>query len=150
MANQKEHSHDRGGGCCGHKVPRVPLVRNSEGDSGFSRRSFLVGLGTVAIGQWALQKASARGAPAPLVSAQGVPPGKPLVVKPVLTYDISKRRPQTSWRNWGGVMTQDDVEQEGKRITAELAKMAGGARFGLKILPVTPVANKDQAMAVRA
>jgi hypothetical protein len=104
----------------------------------------------VAIGQWALQKASARGAPAPLVSAQGVPPGKPLVVKPVLTYNISKRRPQTSWRSWGGVMTQDDVEQEGKRITAELAKMAGGARFGLKILPVTPVANKDQAMAVRA
>ena len=40
------------------------------------------------------------------------PPRKPLVVKPVLTYDTPSPQKQTSWRTWGGIQTQQDAEAE--------------------------------------
>jgi len=150
MTDHKAHLHHCGGGCCGHEVPQVPLLRSSDEGDGLSRRSFFVGLGTAALGAWALQSASAQSPTSPTASGGSVLSGKPLVVKPILTYGISKRRPQTSWRSWGGVMTQEDVAAESKRITDELAGMAKAAEFGLKILPVSTVANKNEAAAVRA
>jgi hypothetical protein len=149
MMNQTERSRNCGLGCCGHEVPRVSVSRTSDEIGGFSRRSFLVGLGTVALSQWALQGSSARAASSsPLVSPSALR-GKALVVKPVLVYSIPQRRPQTSWRSWGGIQTQPQADEERQRITAELAKMARSAEFPLKILPVSPVRGKADAEAAR-
>ncbi|MCX8037100.1 MAG: sugar isomerase [Candidatus Sumerlaeia bacterium] len=134
-------------GCCGHSVPRIPGLQWS-GEGGVSRRSFFMGLGTTAIGAWALRPGSGRGTE--LSSGHVLLPKKQLVVKPVLTYDISKRRPQTSWRNWGGIMTKEDVDKEVRVLTDQLAAMQKKAEFNPKILPVSTVANKTEAAAVRA
>jgi len=151
MMKHEEHSHRCGGGCCGHRVQRVPVGEAASEGGGFSRRTLLLGLGTVAVGQWALRAASARPQATSPIEGQTVPPGKTLVVKPVLTYYIHQRpkdRP-TSWRSWGGVKTKEDVEEEGKRITRELAEMAGAAEFPVKILPVSAVRSQKEAEAVR-
>jgi hypothetical protein len=64
------------------------------------------------------------------------PPRKPLVVKPVLCYDTPTRRFQSSWRNWGGIQTQQDAEAEAARIRGELDKLQAAADFPLKFLPL--------------
>jgi hypothetical protein len=75
-----------------------------------------------------------------LMAAEGgapaAPPRKPLVVKPVLCYDTPTRRFQTSWRNWGGIQTQQDADAEAARIRGELDKLCTGADFPMKVLPL--------------
>ena len=44
------------------------------------------------------------------------PQRRALVVKPILTYPQPQRRPETSWRNWGGIQTEEDVGEEVARI----------------------------------
>ncbi len=76
-------------------------------------------------------------------------PAKPsLKVQPVLTYSLPKRREATSWREWGGLQTQADVDQEMARLTAELAALARKADFNLEMLPLAPVQTQDQATAI--
>ncbi|MCK7524028.1 MAG: hypothetical protein MZV64_43575 [Ignavibacteriales bacterium] len=36
----------------------------------------------------------------------------PLKVKPILVHEIPQRRPQTSWRSWGGIATEADARAE--------------------------------------
>ena len=72
------------------------------------------------------------------------PPRKPLIVKPVFTYPLTTRRPQTSWRNWGGVETQADVDQEAARIRGELDRVQAAADFPLQILPLAVVRRADE------
>ncbi|NQT53136.1 hypothetical protein HQ576_13845, partial [bacterium] len=75
---------------------------------GLSRRSFLGTVGGAAALTgltWSLLKAAEPG-PAP------GPPRTPLVVKPIFTYSVYTRRNQTSWRNWGGIQTQQDADAE--------------------------------------
>jgi len=139
----------RGGGCCGHEVPRIPVSRTLDESGGISRRSLFVGLGTAALGAWAVQATSAKAASSGSLSSPSARPGKPLVVKPVLIYSIPQRRPQTSWRSWGGIQTQPQAEAEKQRITGELAAMAKSAEFPLKVLPVSLVRGKAEAEAVR-
>jgi hypothetical protein len=109
-----------------------------------------MGLGTVAISQWALKESTARAAASSSeIAGPSTRRGKALVVKPVLTYSIPKRRPRTSWRSWGGIQTQEHLNQEKQRITAELAEMAKSAEFPLRILPLTPISGKADIEAVR-
>jgi len=68
-----------------------------------------------------------------------------LVVQPVLMYNISHRRQRRSWRPWGGVQTEQAVKQEAARISRELNQLCSSADFGAKALPLTKVANKQQA-----
>jgi len=149
MMKQEDHSRRSGTGCCGHPVQRVPVSGLETESSGFSRRTFLVGLGTAAAGTWALGTATARTqAPSPLVG-QTAPPGKTLIVQPVLTYYIhQKPKTPTSWRSWGGVKTKEDVEQEKARITVELAQMVRLAEFPVKVLPVVAIYNRKEAEQV--
>jgi len=65
------------------------------------------------------------------------PPRRPLVVKPIFTYPLTQRRPQTSWRNWGGIEAPVDVEQEVQRIRTELDQICKAADFPLRFLPIT-------------
>jgi hypothetical protein len=68
-----------------------------------------------------------------------VPPRKPLVVKPVFTYEISKRRSQTSWRNWGGIQTEEDAAKEMQRIETELKAIQNNADFPVEFRPISAV-----------
>jgi len=76
------------------------------------------------------------------------PPRKPLVVKPILSFDIPKKRPQTSWRNWGGVHTQEVANEESARIEGELAKIKAAADFPVTFLPVAQVRSPQELAAL--
>jgi hypothetical protein len=122
------------GSCCGPALP-----------SGVSRRAFLaasgIGLSTMAAGA----TASAGGGARQEVPA---PPRAPLVVKPLLTYDVPKRREQTSWRAWGGVQTEQAAREEMARIDAELARLRQAADFPLAVLPVSGLRAPDELARV--
>ena len=79
--------------------------------------------------QGALQ-ASENAVPGPM-------PRKPLIVKPILSHDLPQRRDQTSWRNWGGIQTSEDVQEEVARIRSELAKLKAGADYPVEFLEVS-------------
>lgn len=74
---------------------------------------------------------------------------KKLIVQPLLRHEIETRKPRTSWRNWGGVHTLKTAEQEVRRITGELNRLADRADFPLEILPVVRATNDAEATAVR-
>ncbi|MDD1444304.1 hypothetical protein MEO93_28990, partial [Dolichospermum sp. ST_sed3] len=69
---------------------------------------------------------------------------KPLVVKPILTYEVPTRRNQTSWRSWGGIQTEKDAGAEMERINAELKILKDKADFPVNILPVSGVRNNKE------
>jgi hypothetical protein len=75
--------------------------------------------------------------------------GKPLVVQPLLRHRIETRKPQTSWRNWGGVYTEEAVAEEVKRISGELEKLSADAEFPVEILPVGTARSDAEGEAVR-
>ena len=113
--------------------------RDGGAASSLSRREFLKGAGLTALGGVA-----AGGLSWPLLSGRGAAADEidrpaPLRVKPLLVHDTPKRRPQTSWRNWGGLETEADARAEAARIGRELAALAGRAEFPLEVLPVSTV-----------
>ncbi len=73
---------------------------------------------------------------------------KPIRVQPVLTYEIPQRRQATSWRNWGGIQTEEQARQEKQRIATELKQMSGQADFPLEIAEVAMVKSAQQAAEV--
>jgi len=111
--------------------------RPDPGASSLTRRDFLKGASLTALGtvtpaglSWPLPAARAEAAGEALRRA-------PLKVKPVLLYDIPQRRPQTSWRSWGGVQTEADAREEASRIRGELEALGRQADFAVEFLPVT-------------
>ena len=72
-----------------------------------------------------------------------------LVIQPVLMHEIPRRIKGGSWRNWGGVHTEEAVKQETARITGELKQLCGLAEFGVQSLPVVKVTNPQQAQALK-
>jgi L-fucose isomerase-like protein len=102
-----------------------------------SRRGFIGGLGAATLGgialtglTWTALKAAERELPS-------APRRRPLVVKPVLTYEIPQRREQSSWRAWGGIQTQRDLDAELARIRGELDKLKAQADFPLDFRPLS-------------
>jgi len=116
------------------------------------RRSFLAAVGGTAVGSAALAGCATTTAtriksgdrPRPAVAK------KELVVQPVLCYWIPKRAEQTSWRGWGGIQTEADLEVECKRINDELEAMKAKSEFPLTFLPLAKVTSMEQASALRA
>jgi L-fucose isomerase-like protein len=94
-------------------------------------------MGGAVIGGMALTYVSISKLMAADVALPAAPPRKPLVVKPVLSYDTPTRRSQSSWRNWGGIQTQQDAEEEASRIRGELNKLQATADFPMKVLPLS-------------
>ena len=74
---------------------------------------------------------------------------KALVVQPVIVYGLYERRDATSWRPWGGLHTEADVQAEIACINGELAAMRTRAEFPLDIRDVAPATTKEQAAALR-
>lgn len=125
-------------GCCGCSAHAM------------GRRTFLASIGGAALGAAAVAGGAAAGSgPA----AQTRPPlnlhKRELVVQPALTYHIHARREATSWRPWGGLHTEGDVDAEVGRIEAELQSLAQKAEFPVTFRPVGRVRNQTEAAALR-
>ena len=76
--------------------------------------------------------------------------GKALRVQPILMYTVSERKPQTSWKSWGGIQTDQAADEEVQRITKELSTLASEASFPLEVLPVLKVKTEEEAAKARA
>ncbi|MCL5098980.1 MAG: sugar isomerase [Candidatus Omnitrophica bacterium] len=106
--------------------------------SGIPRREFFKAsglvLGGVALGglAWKTLAGTESGLPTPASR-------KPLVVQPIFTYPLPQRRPQTSWRAWGGIQTTADVQEEENRIKGELNKLERDADFPVQFLPLATI-----------
>lgn len=122
------------------------MARVTLTSSGVTRRQFLHSVGAATVGGLALSALDLEAAVDP---GPQRPPRlqKTLKVQPVLTYEVPKRREATSWRNWGGIQTDEDAAREKERIAAELKKLQAQAGFPLEILPVAPVKTLEQAKA---
>ena len=72
----------------------------------------------------------------------------PLKVQPVLAYAIPQRREATSWREWGGILSEQDAEQERQRIGRELAELKTSADFPLEVRPLETAQSLEQAAAL--
>jgi len=70
---------------------------------------------------------------------------KPLRVQPVLMYSLPTRREAASWKSWGGVQTEEAVNEEVDRITNELTSLTKRAGFPMEVQPVIK-AGSDEAM----
>lgn len=68
-----------------------------------------------------------------------------LTVQPLFMYRIPQRKPQTSWKSWGAIQTEEAVRKEMARIDGELAAAAKQAPMPLRFLPVVPVTSPEQA-----
>ena len=115
---------------------------------GIERRTFLASIGGSALGAAALSGCVTAG-PRKIGAAKAKPalPKRELVVQPALCYRIYKHRDATSWRPWGGLLTESDVDEEVARITKELTELAQKAEFPIKVLPVARVSSPSQGAA---
>ena len=113
-----------------------------------TRRQFVRVAGTGALGTVALSGLSW----SDLIAGQSVKENsnkrQPLIVKPVLTYEIPERRNQTSWRAWGGIQTEKDVAEEIARINDELKALKSGSDFPVDFLPVSGVTSTKDLNAI--
>jgi len=116
--------------------------------AGLSRRNLLLGAGTAAVGSWILADQKAKAADSSAGESK-ITPAKQLIVQPVLTYQIHQRKPQTSWRPWGGLHSEADVVQEAGRIESELQKLVKDHRLEVKILPLIKVSTEQEAERVK-
>jgi hypothetical protein len=73
--------------------------------------------------------------------------GKKLAIQPVLMYSTPERREASSWKSWGGVLTDRAASQEAERISAELNALAAEADFPIALLPVVRAKTVEQASA---
>ncbi len=104
----------------------------------FTRRAFLGGatVGTALFAGLTWAKLAEETPELPM------PPGRlPLKVKPILLYRVYQPRPQTSWRPWGGIQTEEAAAEEVKRIQGELQKLQAAADFPMEIAPLTATKN---------
>ncbi len=126
--------------CCGHLNRRdfLTLTSAAMAGAGLSSPSMLMGASQI---RWDPDEWN---------------PGRPLVCtgqtlsgQPVLTYSTPRKRETTSWKSWGGVLTEQAASEEVERIGKELNSMSPGAAFPLKILPVVKVKTAGEATQVR-
>jgi len=115
----------------------------------FLRAGVVAGLTATAIDPWGRRAALAM---AP--EGEGEVPdmrlgATELVVQPVLMYSIPRRREGSSWRNWGGLQTQEAVDKEAARIDQELKQLSTSADFGVRMLPVAKVHSNGQVAALK-
>ncbi len=112
-----------------------------------SRREFIYSVGALAAG--ALSSPAAQLAPGSgTTSRRGPLPRTPIRVQPVLSYEIPQRRQATSWRNWGGIQTEQDASAEKERIGSELGRLSTQGAFPMDMRPIVLVRNVQQAAEV--
>jgi len=72
----------------------------------------------------------------------------PLVVKPVLTYELPSRQESSSWRSWGELHSPELVAQEQQRIDRDLASLVTQADFPLRTLPTAAVRSPEETARI--
>lgn len=134
------HEHRHHSGCCGCSLGPI------------ERRSFLTALGATAgiaaatgCATTAVKPRGAAG-PRPRPSLEK----KPLTVQPALAYHLYAPHEQTSWRPWGGLHTESDIDAEINRIEKELQALSEQAEFPVVFKPVARVRNENEAAALCA
>jgi len=135
-----DHQHEQNSRP-GIKPHCCPCGHGSEA-GGMNRRDFLGGMGAAAaLGGVALTGLSWSALAAAEPGVRPAPPRRPLVVKPIFIYQLYQRAPQTSWRGWGGVQSEQDVKEELQRIQGELNKIQSTADFPVQFLPIASMHN---------
>ncbi len=109
-----------------------------------ARRDFVAGLGAATAGLVLAEGMAAQGGS----PKRQEPIQNALRVQPVLLYSTPQKRDATSWRDWGGVQTEQQADGERNRIGAELAQMRKMAEFPLSLLPLASVKTLDEAAAI--
>ncbi|UCF38946.1 MAG: hypothetical protein JSU96_08960 [Acidobacteriota bacterium] len=132
------HSGRATGGCCGSGCLAAA--------GRFNRRQFMLGVGAATAGSIGVGLAANRGS---WPSERFSPVRLPLRLQPVLVFSFSERREATSWRPWGGLHTQADVNREVERIGGEMKRLLEQADFPLQVLPLVTVSDVEQARLVQ-
>jgi hypothetical protein len=113
---------------------------SSDRNNGITRRGFIQGAGGAAV----LGSALAGLSWASLGAVEDKSSGRQrreIIVSPILIYDTPQRKHQTSWRNWGGIQTEEDAKKEVSRIEKELKSLATRADFPVQFTNVARVRN---------
>jgi len=123
-----------------HCCPQCSEESLSESQSKISRRNF-VAMGGVLLGGLTLPSLqnSVFAAEKSQESLLMPKPRKPLIVKPILVHDSPTPREQWSWRNWGGIHTNEDAKEEGNRIRGDLAAIKAKADYPIEFLELSIV-----------
>ncbi|HOM48199.1 MAG TPA: hypothetical protein PK491_06755, partial [Candidatus Hydrogenedentes bacterium] len=113
MCAQEHHDHSsahshRCSGCCGTRFSEL------------SRRQFIAGTGAVALGSVFMHHLQGRTAFADTVPRRILKQDRPLRIQPVLTCSLPRYSEATSWRPWGGLLTDSHVREECAKIQDEL------------------------------
>ena len=137
----KKHSSNR---CCPDNIPNI----DEKTFFGMSRREFLTGLGAAGVGALTLTSKTQADLKK-TIPGMGLRIGSALRLKPALVYHLSNKRQAWSWRPWGGLHTQSDVDREARKIEQELKQLASSADFPIEVLDLSPVSSNEQAAAVR-
>lgn len=130
--NPQDQSNGRRPHCC-------PSCPPASGSDRLTRRQFIGGAGGALVGGLALAKLSWPVLVAEFRLEDRPPNRRALKVKPILTYDLPTRHPQTSWRSWGGIQTPADAEEELARIRGELDVLRDKADFPLEFMPTAAI-----------
>lgn len=64
-----------------------------------------------------------------------------LLVKPILVHDLPKKKERSSWRNWGGIDSEETAGEEVGRINVELSVIKKQADFPVDFMEVTAVTD---------
>lgn len=128
----------------GKSVPSCCNGHHGVTPNEMTRRKFVSMTGTSALGTVALSELSWAALRSVQTDEGYNPKRKPLIVKPILMYEIPSRRSQTSWRSWGGIQTEKDVSEEVTRIGEEIKALNSKADFPVNFLTVSSVrTNQD-------
>ena len=130
--------HGPGCSCCG-----------GHGTNEISRREFVRVTGTGALGAIATSGLSWTSLVATQTDEKFTLQRNPLMVKPLLTYEVPTPRKQTSWRSWGGIQSEKDASEEIARIQGELDAISKKADFPVSILPVTGIRTAQQLSSLK-
>jgi hypothetical protein len=112
---------------------------------GVTRREFVYRVGALSAGGLAVRWLSGARADQPGGPQRHALRRLPLKVQPVLTCGVAKRGEATSWREWGGIQTEEQAIQEQERIAGELGKLKAKADFPLEVLPVATARTPPEA-----
>lgn len=110
-----------------------------------NRRQFMIGAGAgLVAANLAMSSLAQVSAGSDVPQYKPISP-KPLIVQPVLAVQLYKPHPQTSWRPWGGIHTQEDISKEQARIQDELKKLQADSEFAIQTRPLVTLSDPNKA-----
>jgi len=130
--------------CQPHCCPAIPETPLTEAQLEVSRRSFLA-MGGVFMG--GLSFAALQNTLQAAEDAEPVAmpiPRKPLIVKPVFSWNHHQYHHQTSWRGWGEVQDPEAAAVELNRIKADIDGIKRRADYPVEFMEVTSISDVNQ------